>query len=299
MHTGKFQSYQQAIGDATRSLQDVFDLLGPSVPKVSEERTEVEVAINLHEGSDQSTPPNSSPNQSDEEEGVGYDPLMDFSKGSDQYSYETPGHSSAVMVGSMIKAQQALQNIKSISEVASSKRQLKEQSNARPKVSTEATIEIGQGRKKKSSEDQLSESPPPPIPPYNPDTPDSFLLSNRSEYQFDLKKLRHSYEEVSLDNPHTIPSSSEGVVLRTKKPAEPPVPQIPNIEPVKVSKKDSLAVQEPTSKQRSFTPSSTLVALDPLKASQGLPGSGTHCLSVDVIFFWLLVILNFNDISLL
>ncbi len=40
---------------------------------------------------------------------------------------------------------------------------------------------------------------PPPIPQYKPKSPDTFMLSNKPEYQLEVKKQRHWYEEVELD----------------------------------------------------------------------------------------------------
>lgn len=46
--------------------------------------------------------------------------------------------------------------------------------------------------------DRKSTLSPPPIPPYNPKSPDRFLLSNKPEYQIEVKKQWHCYEEVEI-----------------------------------------------------------------------------------------------------
>ena len=339
--------YQQAIGDAVRSAKDALDLLGP-LPKVTEERSEVEVAVNLENYSDQSSPPPSSPDQSDPEED---DPLMDFSKGSDQYTYQNQEHLSAAMVGGVIRAQQALQGIKNISENAANSKKQKETSpqTNQQKFSTEASIQLSSKKPKsfeKDSKKSEVDTPPavpsldtpptvpsldtpptvpsldtpptvpsldtpptipsldtpptvpsldtpptippldmpPPIPPYNPGTPDSFLLSNRPEYQLDLKKSKHSYEDVSLDKPSSETSPSGGVVLRTKKHSKsstPPTfdqatPTSPAATKTFPKKVPPAVACEP--KQQG--PSISMSALDPLKASRGLPSSGKFILSL-------------------
>lgn len=42
---------------------------------------------------------------------------------------------------------------------------------------------------------------PPPVPPYNPGSPDFFLLSNKPEYKTEIKKQRHYYEDIELSDP--------------------------------------------------------------------------------------------------
>ena len=46
---------------------------------------------------------------------------------------------------------------------------------------------------------ERSSSPPPPVPPYIPSSPDKFSLSNQPAYQLEVKRQRHTYEEVMLD----------------------------------------------------------------------------------------------------
>lgn len=285
MKTGGLLAYQDAVGDAVRSAQDALDLLGPlSIPAV--QRSEEEIAINLEKvNSDQSSPPESSLEQSDEE----YDPLMDFSKGIDQYTYDSKGHVSAVMVGGVIRTQQALQGIKNISELIK-----KQPDKPKPLVSSEATFEPtgSQTSKELDSAPDLkvekspdisrhSESPiPPPVPPYNPVSPDRFLLSNRPEYQLEVKRQYHSYEDVEKNEKfQQLPSESfvSKVPLRNKekfsvKPVE---------SPPLVLTADHMTAAEPSSKQRSFTPAAgPSVSLDPIRASRGLPGSGMLVISL-------------------
>ena len=265
-----------------------MDLLGPlSIPAV--QRSEEEVAINLEKGdSDQSSPPVSSPERSDEE----YDPLMDFSKGIDQYTYDSKGHVSAVMVGGVIRTQQALQGIKNISELIK-----KQPDKNKPLVSSEATFEPTGSHilllKESDSTPELkvekspdtsrhSESPiPPPVPPYNPISPDRFLLSNRPEYQLEVKRQYHSYEDIELNEKSQQPPSESfvsKVPLRNKeKPAAKPVDSTPPL----LLTADHLTAAEPSSKQRSFTPAAgPSVSLDPIRASRGLPGSGMLVISL-------------------
>ena len=344
-----------------RSAQDAFDLLGLS-PSKRGEREEKEVAINLeaHASDSDQTLPSSS--QSEDEE-PSEDPIMDFTRGADEYDHESHGHFSAAMVGGIIRAQQALQGIKDLSSSAKPKTQEK------PQVSTEASIDIVKRAPKVQevqapppptrghsmnqsdvrievnskafvkeerspslpisslsrppqprsslptsnishetpsprsvtsqvtalssslppslpppslpppslpppslpprppSHDLPSPSHPPPIPPYNPSVPDSFLLSNRPEYQLQVKRQLHSYEDVSIDSKpappqpeaQPTPTPTSGVVLRSKGKGG----------AKKVDEGEDILVPPP--------PLSLVVMdspLDPVKASDGLPASG-------------------------
>jgi hypothetical protein len=44
-----------------------------------------------------------------------------------------------------------------------------------------------------------SNSPSPPVPPYNPTQPDKFPLSNKKDYRLEYKQQRHSYESVDKE----------------------------------------------------------------------------------------------------
>ena len=344
-----------------RSAQDAFDLLGLS-PSKRGEREEKEVAINLeaHASDSDQTLPSSS--QSEDEE-PSEDPIMDFTRGADEYAHESHGHFSAAMVGGIIRAQQALQGIKDLSSSAKPKTQ------GKPQVSSEASIDIvkrapkvqevqappppARGHSMNQSDvrievnskafakeerspslpisslsrppqprsslptsnlshetpsprsvtsqvtalssslppslpppslpppslpppslpprppshDLPSPSHPPPIPPYNPSVPDSFLLSNRPEYQLQVKRQLHSYEDVSIDSkpappqPETqpTPTPTSGVVLRSK--GKGGAKKVDNGE-------DILVPPPPLSLVVMDSP------LDPVKASDGLPASG-------------------------
>ena len=360
-----------------RSAQDAFDLLGLS-PSKRGEREEKEVAISLeaHASDSDQTLPSSS--QSEDEE-LSEDPIMDFTRGADEYAHESHGHFSAAMVGGVIRAQQALQGIKDLSSSAKPKTQ------GKPQVSSEASIDIvkrapkvqevqappppARGHSMNQSDvrievnskafvkeerspslpisslshlppqprsslptsnlshetpsprsvtsqvttlssslppslpppslpppsrpppslpppslpppslppsslppqppshDLPSPSHPPPIPPYNPSVPDSFLLSNRPEYQLQVKRQLHSYEDVSIDSKPALPqpeaqptpTPASGVVLRSKGKGG----------AKKVDEGEDVLVPPP--------PLSLVVMdspLDPVKASDGLPASG-------------------------
>lgn len=275
-----------------RSAQDALDLLGLSPSKSLNEREEEEVSVDLeaqHSDSDQSSPPVSSPEHSDEEQ----DPILDFMGGTDEYSHNSQPHVSAAMVGGIIRTQQALQGIKSISESMKPK-----VSHEVPRFSTEASMEVSPYTKSESdihntsplkwvtpsrsnipirldppstsstsSESSShplpppllikpkSDTAPPPIPPYNPTIPDQFLLSNRPGYQMQLKRLQHSYEDVVFDDD---PPSTAPVVLRNKQTkAETDGPPLP-----------------PPCIPETSASSKFVGSLDPLKASRGLPASG-------------------------
>ena len=422
---GSLNAYQAAVGDAMRSAQDAFDLLGLS-PSKNKDREEKEVSIELDANpsdSDQSLPP-SSRSEDDEREEPDGDPIMDFTRGSDEFAHDSHGHFSAAMVGGIIRAQQALQGIKDLTASTKPKMQSK------PQVSSEASIEIGTkplkvkevsneapvppvrvrdqsevrievsvaddkgsgsvvekiqtrhgegsqppppsrsappsvpvqsqapvihqdmkslpspsappvpphspsslpphspsslpphspsslppslppsvpphspsslppslspsvppslspslppsvppsslppppSSQSSSNNELLSPSSnPPPIPPYNPVVPDTFLLSNRPEYQLQVKKQLHSYEDVSIQmksSPQneatpTAPSSS-GVVLRSKG--------------RDVGKKTTVGEDFDVGGVSVPTPPPPVIAtdspLDPIKASYGLPASG-------------------------
>ena len=176
-----------------------------------------------------------------------------------------PDHTSAKLTENVLKAQQALRGIKDISETE------RKVEKREPLVSTEASFEVKTTDKPVSTHDVMvtkdsiqkpethnSLSPPPPIPPYNPVSPDRFLLSNKPEYQFEVKKQRHYYDEVSLDDKQTTKITSP------KKLVKPDVPVT-----------SRLHVTEPTHGQRSFVPVVGItVSLDPIRASKGLPSSG-------------------------
>ena len=176
-----------------------------------------------------------------------------------------PDHTSAKLIENVLKAQQALRGIKDISETE------RKVEKREPLVSTEASFEVKTTDKPVSTHDVMvtkdsiqkpethnSLSPPPPIPPYNPVSPDRFLLSNKPEYQFEVKKQRHYYDEVSLDDKQTTKITSP------KKLVKPDVPVT-----------SRLHVTEPTHGQRSFVPVVGItVSLDPIRASKGLPSSG-------------------------
>ena len=128
-----------------------------------------------------------------------------------------------------------------------------------------------------------SASPPPPIPPYTPSSPDRFALSNLPAYQLEVKRQRHTYEEVMMDRdmsqrqPAAPRLKIRGHSARDQLPVKSHEVQAPE------------AVAEPRSKQRSFTPagssptttttttsttSTTTTNADMTTACRGLPGNG-------------------------
>lgn len=137
-----FKAYQAALGSAVESAQSAMDILGLSsdspVPKVTVSTgTEQEVEVSMHNDSDLSTPSETS-EQSDKD----YDPLLDFSHGTDSYSLASADHevNRADMVGSVLRANQALREFKSITESLANK---SKPSSSPAKVVTEATIRVG------------------------------------------------------------------------------------------------------------------------------------------------------------
>jgi hypothetical protein len=295
-------TYQQTVGEAVRSVQDAFDILGLTDGPPGEMMMSVESVHRHDDEGDLSSPPTTSPDQSDQEEEPEYDPLLDFTKGSDEYTHESQVHFSAAMVGGVIRAQQALQGIKKLSEATKEK-----EPNHTKKVSTQASIEIKRrpNTKPPIKPTVKDHDAPPPIPPYKPDTPDNFLLSNKAEYQMDLKRQQHSYEVVSLDRQD---DDSNKVVLRNKKQQEknneetfiampisrkpplippriepesqPVIPVIepvkPVIEPVKPFIEPVIPVIEPVIPVIEPVKPDYLIDfgnLDPLKACDGLPSS--------------------------
>ena len=234
-------NYQETVSDAVKSAHSALGLLGLDQPS----RSEQEVTYDLRSDSDHSTPPGSSDNSEEE-----YDPLLDFS-----YQNEALGHSSsAVMVGNVIKAQQALNEMKKITE------SIKKQ--PRPQVSTEASLEIGPTSDLPPQTDDRtgtidSSSSPPPIPDYNPSSPDNFLLSNKPEYKLEIKRQRHTYEDVSLDDPPVNPV---------------PVPPRNRSKPPPTRPKPSKSASVDNGPHAPSNNTST--SLDPIRASKGLPSSG-------------------------
>ena len=106
---------------------------------------------------------------------------------------------------------------------------------------------------------------PPPVPPYQPTTPDNFLLSNKPEYQLEFKKKRHLYEEVELPSPNgtELPPSLQAKMksrIRAREAA------------AGVS-----ASQHPRPEGRESGQGGGRGAVDPVRASKGLPASGTIC----------------------
>ena len=109
---------------------------------------------------------------------------------------------------------------------------------------------------------------PPPVPPYQPTTPDNFLLSNKPEYQLEFKKKRHLYEEVELPSPNGTelpPSLQAKMKLRSR---------------AKEAAAGVSASQHPRPEVRESGQGGTRGAVDPVRASKGLPASGTICVCV-------------------
>lgn len=129
---------------------------------------------------------------------------------------------------------------------------------------------------------RLSSSPPPPVPPYVPSSPDKFSLSNQPAYQLEVKRQRHTYEEVMLDQEksHRPPAQTKmkirGQGARDQLPAQ-----------FKEQKRENYTVTEVSHKQKSFTPSaapasshtttSSTSTSDMKRACKGLPENGNIC----------------------
>lgn len=376
------EAYQAALGSAFESAQNVLDILGlpqqPTAPAVTATTSspavqEVEVALGGN-NSDLSSPP-SSPESSDAE----YDPLLDFSRGLDSYSLPPPRQeaSRAAVVGSVLKANQALRKIRDITASLAAEKTQQTHTSATPLVFSEASMNVSAkpAAPKASSPPPLTTPPPsaltpspgpiitppspspspspppppavtstapthpphgrslpphsavahppkllihrdpthtvpthtlqqlvpseeqpvlseelkvsvdeekgtsespPPVPPYTPSSPDRFPLSNKPAYQLEVKRQRHTYEEVMLDR-------------ETEEPRAPPPPVKMRIrghgakDQLPAKAQDVSNVMEPLRKQKSFTPvqaSSSSTSADMVTACQGLPENG-QCLHVD------------------
>lgn len=117
---------------------------------------------------------------------------------------------------------------------------------------------------------------PPPIPSYNPERPDSFLLSNKPEYQIaDRKKTSHTYNPTNREEVVTVQPQGEAkasrmnVPMRTKKKAADQMPA-PGREGY---------VADPKRKQKSFLSHSVhasdeIMDIDGEMACMGLPKDG-------------------------
>lgn len=118
---------------------------------------------------------------------------------------------------------------------------------------------------------QRASDSPPPVPPYTPSSPDRFLLSNKPAYQLEVKRQRHTYEEVMLDGQN--------------EPQAPPPPPPPLLrirghgakDQLPAKAYDSSSIPEPSHKQKSFTPAqapTSSTSTDMSVACQGLPENG-------------------------
>ena len=160
---------------------------------------------------------------------------------------ESEEYSQAELLSKVLTAQHGLKDImKSLNQLKDKSN--KEETPSETNVSfkghlSEASAELSIGRSSDSA---------PPIPVYNPETPDMFLLSNKPEYQVEVKRQRHYYEQVELDNEPV----KEPVVLK-------PVHNIHQMNSTPFMKGDDDHHIERHN--------------DPLRANKGLPSNGTRC----------------------
>lgn len=138
---------------------------------------------------------------------------------------------------------------------------------------------------KPASSSHSGSSPlPPPVPPYQPGTPDNFLLSNKPEYQLEFKKQRHLYEEVQF------PPATETelpLFLSTKMKAR---------NRVKEAASMSASHHSCPEKGESCL-GGTGGGVDPIRASKGLPASGEFCVYQNRIFSLNIIIWLSNNTS--
>ena len=130
---------------------------------------------------------------------------------------------------------------------------------------------------------ERSSSPPPPVPPYIPSSPDKFSLSNQPAYQLEVKRQRHTYEEVMLDQEKSQqPPAPTRIKIRGRGAKD----QIPA--QFREQKQENFTLTEVSQKQKSFAPSaapagssrtttSTTSTSDMKRACKGLPENGNIC----------------------
>ena len=230
MFSGAASSYKETVEDACKSALDAVSLLSDDL---SFQKTE------LPKDNKVDTLP-CVPIPTVEREGGGEPDSLD------DLSDTLPSEDTQVaLVTNLMKAQHGL---KSIIDSASQSQSTSSNSTRKPLVSSEASITITSHSKNIARGDRSSS--PPPIPPYNPDSPDRFLLSNKPEYQLEVKRQRHYYEDVELDQ-------------------ESSPPRIPR-QPLKFGKKTTTT---PTNEFKP-NPSKAESPVDPLRANKGLPNSG-------------------------
>ena len=184
-----------------------------------------EVEVKCYDSDSLSSPPPSS-----EESDKDVDPLLDFSRDDDLTHH--PGTAGPAMVRRAIEAQRALEGMRSITQGVQEKRQREEEKSQLVSTQTEfipmfsksknverqpvakqgdskppkETTRQEQAEKQPTGATQHSLPPifhhslPPPIPPYSPETPDPFLLSNKPEYHHSVstkqEKLAHNPQQV-------------------------------------------------------------------------------------------------------
>lgn len=274
-----------------------------------------EVEVKCYDSDSLSSPPPSS-----EESDKDIDPLLDFSRDDDLTHH--PGTAGPAMVRRAIEAQRALEGMRSITQGVQEKRQKEEEKSQLVSTQTEfipmfsksknverhpvakqgdskppkeATQQV-QAERQPTEATQHSPPPifhhslPPPIPPYSPETPDPFVLSNKPEYHHSVstkqEKLAHDPQQVDKA------VKEGGMILKTG--ARPPAPLN-----VALRAKRRAAEKLPTPeqeghvadlerKQKSFVPQVVRTATEVTEiyeeaACKGLPESGERvCRSL----FW-------------
>ena len=131
----------------------------------------------------------------------------------------------------------------------------------------------------------LEHSPPPPVPPYNPDGPEDFPLSNKPEYKIERKRMLNTYEPVDKEEVFNL---QQGLPPRGQQQQQQPASmQVP----LRVKKKVTDRIPSPEQEghvsefgrrnKRSFepqvSPSPEVVSDvgDMADACKGLPRNGT------------------------
>lgn len=269
-----------------------------------------EVEVKCYDSDSLSSPPPSS-----EESDKDSDPLLDFSRDDDLTHH--PGTAGPAMVRRAIEAQRALEGMQSITRGVQEKRQRKEEKSGLFSTQTEFTPMFSKGEnvgrqpqplkettQQVEAEKQPSEassssqqshrvipetsqhspppisrhSLPPPIPPYSPERPDSFLLSNKPEYHHSVSTKQEQLaprpkqvdkEDVMVLTTGARPLAPLNVALRAKRKAAEPLP----------TPKQEGHVVELERKQTSFVPQVVQTATEVTNiyeeaACKGLPGSG-------------------------
>ena len=125
------QSYKSAVGNALQAAQDVLGSLGLEPELPSAEQAVQEVEVNCYDSDSLSSPPTSSGGESEGE----IDPLLDFSR-DDEFTYR-PGKP---MIYNLLKTQQALGGLATISHEIQEAKQQKQKAEEAERQRTQVLV---------------------------------------------------------------------------------------------------------------------------------------------------------------